>query len=84
VSNAGEEWARTRPPAVRAKVEQYPPDKTYRVKTTGQLAIIKSYSEADDGSCETCTVTAWMEELPEVTARSVFGMRFIDLEMTTK
>ncbi len=80
-SREQEEWITTRPEAVQAKIRAYHPEALYRVKPTGQLAQIEAYESKKDGPCETCRVTAWHELLPEITAVSVFGVPFTDLEV---
>lgn len=45
-----EEWVVSRPPAVRAVVERLPPDRLYRMKSTGQRCTIAAYGECEDGS----------------------------------
>ncbi len=77
-NDEGRAWLASRPPAVRAKAEAYPPWITYRLKSTGQHARIASYSEGDDGTCETCCISAWIPEFP--IAHGVFGIPFTDLE----
>lgn len=73
------EWLDERPPAVREKAEAFSPWDQYRIKSTGQLANLVAYDEAEDGTCDTCTVDAWREELPALTCRRVFGVPFSDL-----
>lgn len=39
------EWLATRPPVIQELVAKLPPDRLYRVKSTGQRGTIDSYSE---------------------------------------
>lgn len=78
-----EAWISERPPAVQEKIRAYPPTQFYRVIPTGQHCRIDSYSEGEDGSCETCRITAWYPDGPliaDITRIGVFGMPFSDLE----
>ena len=38
-------WVESRPPAVRALCKRLPPDRLYRMKSTGQRVTLHSYSE---------------------------------------
>lgn len=74
-----EAWLAERPPAVREKVRAYPGDAIYILATTGQQAWIYSYTEAPDGSCETCTITTFNNGFGAFV--HVFGIRFTDLRV---
>jgi hypothetical protein len=70
-------WLRQRPPAVRSVAERFPPWLDYRVKPTGQIAHISSYSEHDDG-----TVSLKIDVIHPVPV-GVFGVPPDDLEAIT-
>lgn len=78
-TDAGRVWLADQPAAVREKCEAYPPWETYELTTTGQHCRIDSYSEAEDGSCDTCCVTAWYPYAPIPVG--VFGIHFTDLRV---
>jgi hypothetical protein len=74
-------WYKSRPPYVKQKIDAYPPNKFYRLKSTGQIAWIASYEEREKGQCTTCKVNVTRRYNPEViTERTVFGVPFEDLE----
>ncbi len=62
-------WIWTRPKVIREMAYKYPPWVEYKIKSTGQTAILYSYSE--DG---TVTVDIFSEQL------RVFGIDIDDLE----
>lgn len=83
-----EEWAATRPPAVREKVLAYPPKGQYFMHDTHQVVWIHSYEENLEHGCETCTVSVFAHEnlqqfvnlLPDMQeGHRVFGVRFDNL-----
>jgi hypothetical protein len=69
------EWVATRPECVRVLCERLPPDRLYRLKSSGHRVFMYSYSE--DGTVTVC-VTG---EYNAVTFdRQVFGIKPEDLE----
>lgn len=77
-------WIESRPPAVREAIIKYPPDRLYKMKTTGQLVFIYCYSSNDDDTvCEHCTVSVTHKYNPEcLVERNVFNVPLADLEDT--
>lgn len=72
---AWEEWVKSRPPAVAAVCRKFPPDRLYRMKTTGHRCTLVSYGE--DG---TVTVSVSGQYNRILFARNVFGINPDDLE----
>lgn len=72
---AWNEWVKTRPDVVRAVCERLPPDRLYRMKSTGSRVTLYSYSE--DG---TVTVDITGEYNAHVMDRQVFGIDPDDLQ----
>lgn len=73
-------WFKSRPRAVKDMILKYPPG-YYRLKTTGQKVLLRSYTEKDDGTCTTCTIFALQKDNPwQVFDRHVFGIPLADLE----
>jgi hypothetical protein len=70
-----EKWVKTRPPVVRAVCEKLPPDRLYRLKSTGARVTLYSYSE--DGTV-TVDISGTYNAL--VFERQVFGISPDDLE----
>ena len=64
-----EEWVNTRPAVVKDLCLRYPPNKLYRIKTTGQRVTIHSYAE--DG---TVTVDVTGEFNRVIIDTQVFGV----------
>lgn len=51
------EWFNSRPKSIQEKLKQYPPDKEYIMKDTGQIVSICSYTEdLKTGECNKCKV----------------------------
>lgn len=74
-------WYRSRPPYVKQKIDAYPPNKFYKLKSTGQIVRIASYEERVKGQCTTCKVNVTKRYNPEVIMeRTVFWVSFEDLE----
>ena len=74
-------WYRERPLSVQRAIDRWPPDQLYRIKSTGQVAFLYSYGEAEDGTCTTCTVCVTRRYNPTcLRERSVFGVPLEDLE----
>jgi hypothetical protein len=67
-----EEWINSRPPAVRAVVEHRPPWGKYRLKETGQVGMIYSYEENDNGTV-TVKFNTEMDEFTRLPIQ-VFGV----------
>lgn len=38
-------WFESRPPEIQAAITQYPPDRLYRLKSSGHLVVLTSYVE---------------------------------------
>jgi hypothetical protein len=70
-----EKWIATRPPAIQEMVRSHPPERLYRMKSTGSRVEIHSYAE--DG-----TVTVWVGGQWNLVlfGRHVFGVPLDDLE----
>lgn len=68
-------WVATRPPEVQSLCNRLPPDRLYRMKSTGHRVTLYSYSE--DG---TVTVDVTGEYNAVVMERRVFGISPDDLE----
>jgi len=75
------DWYKSRPPHVRARIDSHPFTKLYRVKETGQIVAITSYSEQDNGECQTCCVLVLMD-LGErlIPSHGVFGIEYDSLD----
>jgi len=69
------DWIKTRPENVQRMIELFPPNKLYRLKTTGNRVTIYSYSEDD-----TLTVEVSGEYNAVMFERRVFGIKPEDLE----
>lgn len=72
---AWQAWVKTRPEVIQAMCAKLPPDRLYRIKSTGQRVTLHSYSE--DGTV-TVDITGQYNML--TFARQVFGIRSDDLE----
>lgn len=72
---AWSEWVATRPESVQKLCRQLPPDRLYRLKTSGHRVTLYSYSE--DG---TLTVVVSGEYNAVTFGRKVFGIKPEDLE----
>ena len=70
-------WVASRPEAVRSTCKRFPPDRLYRLRTTGQRVTILSYSE--DG---TVTVSLSARYNLVIFERQVVGITPQDLEET--
>jgi hypothetical protein len=68
-------WIEDRPQIIRDLCDRLPPDRLYRIKSSGKRCTIHSYSE--DGTI-TVTVQAMYNDLP--ITYGVFGLRPEDLE----
>jgi hypothetical protein len=69
------EWYKERPQIIKDLIDQYPPAATVRIKATGQIAYIYSWSE--DG---TMTIGIYMKDNPGMVCdRAVFGYEPDDL-----
>lgn len=73
-----EEWVASRPPMIQEMCRKYPPDRLYRMKSTGRLVTMYSYSE--DGTVTVNVSSNHNEGL--FFDRSVFGVDPADLEET--
>ena len=67
-------WVETRPESIRKMCRDFPPNKLYKLNTTGHRCMIYSYSE--DG---TMTVNVTGEYNFVIFERAVFGIRPEDL-----
>lgn len=80
----GTEWYRTRPLAVQKRIDEYPPTWLYRMRSTGQIVYLYSYTEEDD-VCDTCIVDIVPAYNPGmIVARRVFDVSLNDLEKLTE
>lgn len=70
-----QEWVATRPPEVQALCIRLPPDRLYRMKSTGNRVTLYSYSEND-----TVTVNVLAAYNALTFERQVFGISPDDLE----
>lgn len=73
---AWETWLADRPPEVVEVARRVPPWTLYRLSTTGQLAMVQSYSEMEGGGV-TLTAILWRDDIPGAEmlfARTVFGL----------
>lgn len=70
-------WLAQRPKRVRRMARRFPPNRLYRMKSTGQRVTLLSY--ADDGESARVLVSSQYNFLSTVN-REVFGVRFSDLE----
>jgi hypothetical protein len=68
-------WAETRPPVVREMCKRLPPDRLYRMKSTGQRVTMYSYSE---NGTVTVNVTGQYNQI--TFDRRVFGVDPDNLE----
>lgn len=64
------EWKATRPPFIQEMISKYPPDRLYKLTTTGQLVTLISYAE--DGTVRILVSQKWNG--PFVMEREVFGI----------
>ena len=69
------EWVASRPESMREICREFPPDRLYRMGSTGHRCTIYSYAE--DG---TLTVTVSGEHNAVLFARNVFGIEPEELE----
>lgn len=72
---AWQEWVNSRPPIVKAMCERLPPDRLYRMKSTGQRVTVHSFSEN-----RTVTVNITGQYNAIMFDRQVFGIDPDDLE----
>lgn len=72
---AWDEWVATRPESVQALCKKLPPDRLYRMKSTGSRVTLVSYAE--DG---TVRVNITGEHNAIMFERQVFGVKADDLE----
>ena len=70
-------WVASRPPAVRAVAERFDPWSLYRLKSTGQRVVIRSFSELVD---VTLTVLVSGDFNAIAFERAVFGINPDNLE----
>lgn len=71
------DWVATRPDLIRQMCDQYPPDRLYRLKSSGHRVTVYSYSE--DGTVTVLVMRQWNN--PLAFERRVFGIDPIaDLE----
>lgn len=49
-ARAWNEWLESRPPAIRDLACRFPPNKLYRLKSSGHRVTIASYEEHEDGT----------------------------------
>lgn len=75
-------WFKSRPKPVQDKIREYPPSREYIYKPTGQKGTLYSYSESEDGSCNSCTMIFLGKDSGgrHVEDRQVFGISFKDLQ----
>ena len=73
-----EEWLSDRPQVVKDMARKYPPWNEYRIKSTGQTAILYSYSE---NGTVTVDITSATFENAFGAQRRVFGIDVFDLEI---
>jgi hypothetical protein len=69
------EWINSRPDCVREMCRICPPNKLYRMKSTGQIVTLCSYNENG-----TVTVTVGGAFNAVIIERDVFGVDIFDLE----
>lgn len=69
------EWYDSRPAEVQAMIDRYPPEKLYRLKTTGKRATIESYAENGTVSVN---VTGQFNRV--LFSQCVFGVEIGELE----
>ena len=69
-----EEWVSSRPESIHSMCREFPPNKLYKLKSTGHRVTISSYSE--DG---TCTVVVSGRFNMVSMERQVFGIKPEDL-----
>lgn len=78
------EWVQERPEPIQKRSREYPPGKYLNkaYKRGKQVVRIISYSEEEDGSCDTCRVNVLREDNPNLLGPDyeVFGVPFEDLE----
>lgn len=74
-----QKWLKKRPPHVRAIAEKYPPNRLYRLKTTGHRVTVYSLREGKGGAV-TMTVNITAEYNLVDFERQVFGIDPNDLE----
>ena len=74
-----EEWLEGRPQIIRAMAASHPPDKKYRLTTTGQIGFLHSYSE--DGTVTLNFPEEWNPQQLDG-GRRVFGLNPADLEVS--
>lgn len=72
-----EKWVATRPDLIQQMVRQFPPDRLYRMRSTGHRVLIHAYSES--GTVTVLVLYRWNRVL--AFERQVFGIDPIaDLE----
>lgn len=76
-----EEWLSTRPKVIREMGRKCPPDREYKIKSTGQTAVLHSYNE--DGTVTVNITSPTIENLFGA-QRQVFGVGIDDLEECSK
>lgn len=76
---AWQAWLAERPPHVRTVAEKFPPNRLYRLKTSGHRVTVYSFSE-EAGGCVTAKVNVTAEYNLVDFERQVFGVNPEDLE----
>lgn len=75
------DWYKSRPAAVQQRIDEYPPGRLYRMRSTGHIVTLYSYAESADGTCTTCCVNVLARYNPGLAfERRVFAVSFDDLE----
>jgi hypothetical protein len=74
-------WYKALSEKVKNRVNEYPPTKRYRMKTTGRIVTLVSYDQGKNGDCNSVTVDISRQDNPGILfEREVFGVRFDELE----
>jgi len=74
------EWVRSRPDDVRRIAERFQPWELYRLKPTGQVVRVLSFSEGDDGAVSVKILAIRQFNFPHLYDLEVFGIDPDELE----
>ncbi len=73
-----DKWVATRPEPVRAMCQSHPPDRLYKMKTTGQRVVLVSYYE--NRTVRVAVMQRFNPELVIIQGFQVFGVSIDNLE----
>lgn len=72
------EWVASRPPEIQAMIKRLPPDRLYKIKSTGQRVVMNSYAE--DGTVSVLFLRQFNPGRVLLMERTIFGIKPEDLE----